>query len=157
MGFIPYNELVTVAHKATVFAATFNRPPVAATRPRICRGRAYNDEKYSEYKAWLSQRIRQRFPHLVIKWPTNEKAKAALRKAELKKRYIISYTICIDKDTGDRDNYDKTICDAIEQAGIIANDKTIKFSSDCAVVHRPDLEPFVSIKLDEIEVYNVIE
>ena len=112
------------------FDFTYPFPPVPASRPRVTQRGTFTPKRYADYKKALTLALFKEFGFWA--WdipPVGSKERSKWLKAN---RYGLQVDAFLDKDTGDWDNYGKAVSDALEQAGIIANDKQI----DTATVNK---------------------
>ena len=112
---------------------TFYNDPMPAPRPKAYsrgnRAGVYNPSQYMEYKAMLASELRRKFSHKF-----NVPAKGTKERTKYIKnnRYALSVEFYRTKNVGDVDNYLKTVKDALEDAGILANDSQV----DLAIVFK---------------------
>ena len=87
-------------------------------------GSSYNDKRYTEYKKVLANHIKSQYPGLFLYMTGLSKQE----KSDFLSKYhfIMNGFARIHKDVGDADNYCKPVMDALEQCGIVVNDKKIK-------------------------------
>lgn len=103
---------------------TFYGEPVPAMRPRLGRNGTYNDPKYSDYKRALAEAIKAEFGFWAWGIPPAEETTA--RKKYLKNhRYALSLAVYRTNDRGDLSNFVKCVEDALQDAGVFANDSQI--------------------------------
>lgn len=103
---------------------TFYGNPVPALRARAGRRNVYNPKKYTEYKGLLAEALHAEFEDIAFNFPeAGSKDRSKHLKNIRYELWIVARTI---KDVGDGDNFLKMAADALQQAGIIANDKQIK-------------------------------
>lgn len=107
------------------YSLKFDRfPPVPWQRARSVGKVRFNDPKYSEYKTALANAIKSAFCRHVILIP---KVGDPTRKKHLNEvKYFLIQNTFISADRGDDDNYRKTLEDALQQSGLIADDKQIR-------------------------------
>lgn len=110
---------------------TFHGEPVPAQRTRSSNGRHYTPEKYAEYKKALAAALHAEYGYYAWDIPTQDEP-SKRRKWMQANRYNLKVHAYMASMRGDWDNIGKSISDAIEQAGIIANDCQI----DKATVER---------------------
>lgn len=107
------------------YSLSFDRlPPVPWTRVRNLGKRRFNDSKYSDYKQALANTIRGRFPLEIGKVPKIGESGRQKHLAQVK--YILLQQTFVARDTGDDDNYRKTLADALQLSGLVADDKQIR-------------------------------
>ena len=102
---------------------TFPFAPVPASRPRVTTRGTFTPKRYRDFKKALALALFKEFGFWA--WdipPVGHKERSKYLKTH---RYGLVVDAYLDKDTGDWDNYGKCVSDALEQAGIIANDKQI--------------------------------
>ncbi len=108
------------------FKLVFYGEPVPAQRPRFSRktGRAYTPPAYSNYKSQLAGEIHYQFRKFISPPPpTGSKERRDYFKAN---RYKLSVKAYRSRDTGDIDNFIKTVMDALKDSGLILNDSQIR-------------------------------
>ena len=115
--------------------------PVTALRARSTNGgRHYTPEAYRAYKLKVANAIKGKFANEIqalAAYP--ERAKAV--------RYALLVLANIPKDRGDWDNYAKAVQDALQDSGLIHDDKQVAFGF-CGKVIRPT--PSIEICLFEL-------
>lgn len=138
---------------------TLNGNPIPASRPRLSykTGQVYHEQKYKRFKKRLADAIKFRFGHLAADVP--DKKESALRKKYLKHVRFGLLVIIVPESgqhRGDWDNYGKTVSDAIEDSGIIANDKQIVEA--WISVREPDKDnPHLYFRLFKLEKLSVLK
>ena len=110
---------------------TFHGSPVPAQRVQVGNRHGYNPAKYRKYKKALADALAKAFPEFVDKGPptSNKKERRKWLKVNKDVQYRLDYWVFIKKDLGDWDNYGKSISDAIQNAGLVPDDKKIKKGS----------------------------
>lgn len=88
-------------------------------------------QNYLAYKGYFSQALAAQFPEFVIFPPPTslKKERAAFMKEHKKDRYKLDFTVYESRERGDWDNYGKVVGDALQDAGLVVNDKKIKTGS----------------------------
>jgi Holliday junction resolvase RusA-like endonuclease len=121
--------------------------PIPASRPRFTKsGRAYTAEPYKSYKANLAKKLEMLMGELPEIPDAGTKERTAYLKAH---RYQLSLKIYREKAIGDVDNYAKSVMDALQDAGVIANDSQIDTAH---IVKRVDKKnPRLCILLEEAD------
>lgn len=105
----------------------FHGEPVPAQRTRSSNGRHYTPEKYAEYKKALAAALHAEYAYCT--WDIPAQDEPTRRKKWIKSnRYKLRAHVYRSIQRGDWDNFGKSISDAIEQAGIIANDCQIDWA-----------------------------
>jgi len=104
---------------------TFDKiAPMPAARTRSTKlGHHFTPAKYRKYKTTLSTAIAVQYPELVATVPcagTTERAKF-LRD----NKYCLLLKIYRAENRGDKDNYEKSVMDALGDAGVFANDSQV--------------------------------
>lgn len=104
-------------------------------------------QNYLAYKLALATSLRAKFPELVIEGPptSDKKARAQFLKRHKSVSYRLDFRVFEPKEKGDWDNYGKGIGDALQDAGLIVNDKKIKTGS--WVIGIDSADPRVEIVL----------
>lgn len=85
-------------------------------------------QNYLAYKATIAAGLRLMFPQHVLDIPPVElkKERAAFLKAHKDIIYRLDWWVYLDRERGDNCNYLKPIEDALQDAGLIVNDKRIR-------------------------------
>lgn len=123
---------------------TFHGEPVPAARPRVTRNGSFTPEKYAAYKKSLTAALNAEYG--FYGWDIPPTTVPTERQKWMKaNRYRLAITAYVSSLRADWDNLGKTVSDAIEQAGIIANDSQIDDAQVLKV--RDKASPRVEIKL----------
>lgn len=97
--------------------------PVPFTRPRFHKGRGFNDPRYENYKKALAGAIYgEFFPYIQ---PAPEKGSPERSRFLNFNRFNLEVKAYRAKNTGDVDNYIKTVQDALQDSGLILDDSQI--------------------------------
>lgn len=99
---------------------TYPGNPVPFSRPRFNGKHGYNDPKYSQYKRSLSRAINAAYGYIT--WgipPAGDKNRSKYLAAN---RYHLTVRAYRSENRGDVDNFVKTVQDALQDAGVIADD-----------------------------------
>jgi Holliday junction resolvase RusA-like endonuclease len=113
--------------KEAVFSAiefVHHGEPVPAARARSGQGRTYTPEKYRAYKEGLATALMARFREILPEIPGTRIPKERKKYLD-QNRYRVEITVYRSKRTGDWDNFAKSVCDALQDAGLIADDSQI--------------------------------
>jgi Holliday junction resolvase RusA-like endonuclease len=102
----------------------FPGPPVPWARPGEYKGRRYNPEKYSKYKADLARAIKAEYGYFA--WDIPAKGTKERTRYYKNNQYSLSVQVFREKDRGDLSNYTKCVEDALKLAGVIGDDCQIK-------------------------------
>ncbi len=123
---------------------TFHGEPVTALRVKNNGKHHYNPTKYTEYKKALTAALNAEFGYYGWDIPL-VKERTARSKWIKANRYRLLVSVYRLRDSGDCDNFGKVSMDAIQQAGIIADDKQI----DKLTVYKEIVKdsPRIEIKL----------
>lgn len=122
---------------------TFSFPPVPASRPRVTTRGTFTPKRYADFKKALTLALFKEFGFWAYDIPpVGDKQRSKWLKAN---RYGLRVEAYLDKDVGDWDNHGKAVSDALEQAGIIANDKQIDYAEVLKEVDRKN--PRLEIRL----------
>lgn len=132
------------------FEFTFHGEPVPASRPRVTKFGAYNSAKYTAYKSSLIQAIKKDFGFYT--WDIPKPGDKDRSKFLKNNRYSLTLEVFTLTDKGDFDNYAKSVSDALEQAGIIGNDKQIDEAHIFKTVDKDN--PRISITLNQLKTGN---
>lgn len=126
---------------------TMDGPPVPASRPKFYNGVAVTPKEYRQYKQALINALIEEYPEIRDQTLALQRLSAYHRRKK-QKRYKLTGQLWLPHDKGDWDNYGKTIGDALEQAGMLTNDRLIddghiqkSFGSD---------NPRVYLRLEEV-------
>lgn len=141
-------EYISLRNTKPLIHYTFPGIPIPAPRPRSGRHGVYNPSHYTVYKRALAEAIRSAYPDVVASVPSErEKCRT---KWLATNRYHLVVTVYRAKRTGDWDNYAKTVCDALQDAGVIGNDNQIDAGGVILITDKAD--PRIEIWLNRIEV-----
>lgn len=138
----PFSPCFNCCDRDPMLTFKFDGEPVPAMRARVTQNGTYTPAKYRQYKRRLAQALASNFPHLVQALSKNERAKV-LKKVS----YSLDIIVCRSRATGDIDNFLKTVMDALQDSGIILNDKQITKSSQEIITGTEP--PAVLITLNE--------
>lgn len=112
---------------------SFSFPGEAVPYVRMNHQNRWTDrvQNYLAYKRAFAGALAAAFPHLVDHGPPTEqkKERAAWLKLHKNTQYHLTFKVYEAKEKGDWDNYGKTIGDALQDSGVIPNDKKIKAGS----------------------------
>ncbi len=123
--------------------------PMPYKRVRGHNGRFMNPKEYTDYKRRIgAEALKQSWAQNWDQAPP--KGTDIYKKVYLKKaRYVFSASIRRHKDTGDLSNYIKAIEDAIQDVGIIGDDKLIKHYKNCSFEKIPTkIDECIIVKLE---------
>lgn len=119
--------LKTSPGKKDSWFLSFPVDPMPTPRPRAGARNVYNKTEYTEYKKALATMFKSAFLDLWVEatqaFKYDDKGKAAYMKAN---RYFMICEFFCSSPRGDADNYLKAVQDAMQDAGIIVNDKQIE-------------------------------
>jgi Holliday junction resolvase RusA-like endonuclease len=105
------------------FAFTFPGEPVPFQRPRFNGKFVFNDKRYSNYKSNFSAAIKHYFENDIKPSPkTGTKERALFLNQN---RYRLKVKAYRSANRGDIDNFIKTVQDALQDSGLIADDAQI--------------------------------
>lgn len=99
-------------------------PPVPAARTRSTKhGHHYTPKQYKDYKKALADAIAAKYWNLVELVPPvgNPKRSKFLKY----NKYCLLLNVFRVADQGDKDNYEKSVMDALGDSGVFANDKQV--------------------------------
>ena len=102
---------------------TFGGEPVPAMRPRVAGRRAYTPPKYKKYKEALANAIKKEYGY--FSWDIPEPNSKERTKYLANNRYILSVNVYRRTNRGDADNFLKSVQDALQDSGVIADDSQI--------------------------------
>jgi Holliday junction resolvase RusA-like endonuclease len=126
---------------------TFQGEPVPAKRPRVTKFGTYTPKEYKDYKSDLIEAIKKDFGFYV--WDIPEPGTKERTHYLKNYRYRLDLNIYTSKDSGDYDNYAKSVGDALEQAGIIGNDKQIDEAHIFKAIDKDN--PRIEITLNQLK------
>lgn len=123
-----------------IFRFTFDGEPIPAMRPRVTRNGTFMPLAYRQYQMRLALSLRQSFGRLGNFPPTGDKARSAYLKAHRYRLEIKAYRS--NKRQVDADNLSKSVLDALQNAGIVANDSQVDelFCRKCVDPTSPRIE-----------------
>jgi Holliday junction resolvase RusA-like endonuclease len=99
---------------------TFYGEPVPFQRPRFNGRFAFNDTRYSAYKKDLATAVQKECRGQITPAPEpNTKARSLFLNTNRYKLRVRAYR---SRNTGDVDNFVKTVLDALQDSGVIADD-----------------------------------
>ncbi len=105
----------------------FHLDPMPTPRPRAGRQNVYNKPEYTEYKKQLATQFKLAFQDLWMEatkaFQHDDKGKAEYVK---KNKYFLICEFFCTSPRGDADNYLKGVQDAMQDGGIIVDDKQIE-------------------------------
>lgn len=105
------------------FNLTFHGEPVPFQRPRFNGKFVFNDKRYSNYKAQLAGEIKYQFAQFIqLPPPANTKERSLFLQAN---RYRLKVKAYRSRNTGDVDNFLKTVQDALQDSGLIFDDSQL--------------------------------
>jgi Holliday junction resolvase RusA-like endonuclease len=102
---------------------THHGPPIPAPRPRLGRFGTFNPPSYTRYKDALVKALRAEYGPLLMQFPASGSKERSRYLADNRFRLILEVYRATNR--GDVDNYLKTAQDAIQQAGLLADDSQI--------------------------------
>lgn len=122
--------------------------PVPFKRVRARGNQYFNDPKYVAYKTAVKNRLRGMFPHLVQKFPIGSDER---KKHIQQNKYLLLLLTFEEKDNADDDNFRKTIQDALQESGIVVDDRQIRGGFTFTLVDKknPRIE-LALIKLPDV-------
>jgi len=109
------------------YELVINGEPVTALRARAAKdGHHYTPVQYREYKLKVANAIKGKFAREIM-------ANKDDPKQAKQKRYALLLLIRLHRDHGDWDNYAKAIQDALQDAGLVHDDRqvTVGFCAKC--------------------------
>lgn len=102
---------------------TYPGNPVPFSRPRFNGKQSFNDPKYAQYKRSLSAFINREYGYFA--WDIPKAGDKKRSKYLAANRYHLTVRAFRDENRGDVDNFLKTVQDALQDAGVIADDSQI--------------------------------
>lgn len=127
----------------------FPGEPVAAARPRVTARGTFTPAEYRVWKNTLTTLLRVKFAEQVQQVPptrTNQRTKWIKQN-----RYHLDVTVYRSKNVGDIDNFYKGVADALEDAGILANDSQIDLMTGRKLIDKR--QPRVEFTLIRLPAY----
>lgn len=133
-----------------VIEYTFHGPPVPYVRMNHQNRWSDRVKNYLDYKRAFAEALEATFLELVDKGPSTriKKERLAWLKQHRSDRYALYYTVYEASEKADWDNYGKAISDAIQDAGLVSNDKKIKTGQWAIEVDAEN--PRVEFRLEKI-------
>jgi len=120
-------EVIETPRRRDAWFIDFPIDPMPTPRPRAGVKNVYNRKEYTEYKKTLATMFKSAFSDLWLEathaFRYDEKGKTAYVKDN---RYFMICEFFCSSPRGDADNYLKAVQDAMQDAGIIVNDKQIE-------------------------------
>lgn len=103
-------------------------PPVAYVRMNSQNIWTERVQNYLAYKDYVSSQMEKKYPEVIDRGPEtkDKKARAAWLKQNKNNVYRLEYVVYEEREKSDFDNYGKLIADALQDAGMVSNDKKIK-------------------------------
>lgn len=102
---------------------TFYIKPMPTRRGRNGGRHVYSDPEYKAHKAELIADLKKHFGYFC--WDFPESNTKERRKFFKENRYALALRVYTVRYVGDMDNYSKVVKDALQQAGVIPDDKLI--------------------------------
>jgi Holliday junction resolvase RusA-like endonuclease len=139
----PEAELTRELAGKELFRFSFDGEPIPAMRPRVTRNGTFTPLAYRQYKNRLALALRHGFGHLVSIPASGDKARSSYLKSYRYRLKITAYRS--NNRPVDADNLSKSVLDALQDAGILANDSQVDelFCRKCVDTTSPRIEIYL--------------